>query len=329
MRRRTIVFGGAASAMLAAVGVRAQERGRAYRIAMLMPPSGPAATPYIAAAREQLAKAGFVEGRNLVIDVRYPTGYGQGGATPAAREALALKPDAILAFGTAYTHAAVGAAGNVPVIFTWVADPLGPGFVKDLARPGGNVTGVVNRYFELGAKRLELLRELLPSAKRVAFVAGFFDAFAERALQQAQGAAKQLDFELVRVESGGAWTGVIDSSIQRGAQAAMIIVPFGPFGMKLSLEEVVRKSVEHRFPVIFADVDAVEGGGLLAYANRFVEEVRRAAAMVGRVLRGENPSEMAVDQSARFELAINLKTAGAIGLKIPQSLLLRADRVIE
>lgn len=329
MRRRTVVFGGAASAMLAAAGVRGQQAGRAYRIAILMPPSGPAATPYIAAARERLAKAGFVEGRNLVIDVRYPTSYGQGAAAPAAREALALKPDAILAFGTAYTQAAVRVAGNVPVIFTWVADPLGPGFVKDLARPGGNVTGVVNRYFELGGKRLELLRELLPSAKRVAFVAGFFDAFAERAFHEARTAAKQLEFELVRVQSGGAWTGVIDSSIQQHAQAAMISIPFGPFGMRLSLEEVVRKSMEHRFPVIFADADAVEGGGLLAYANRFVEEVGRAAGMAGRVLRGENPAEMAVDQSARFELVINLKTARAIGLKIPQSMLVRADRVIE
>jgi putative ABC transport system substrate-binding protein len=329
MRRRTVVLGAAAGAMLAASGARAQQPGRKYRVGMIISAGGLAGRSYVAAAHEQLAKHGFVEGRNIDVDVRIPSGFGPGPALAAAREVVAGKPDVVLSFGTALTEAAIKAADGIPVVFFWVADPLGPGFVKDLAKPGGNVTGVSNRYFELTVKRLELARELLPSAKRVAMVAVFFDPFVERTMQIAQRAAEHLGLDLLRIASGGQWGGVIESSQKAGAQAALMLVPFTPFGARLSLEEVIGRSIEGRFPVVFAEVEAVDAGGLLSYSNRFTNEVRRGVDMLVRVLRGEDPGALAVDQSARFELAVNLRTARAIGLMVPPSLMLRADRVIE
>lgn len=330
MRRRTVVLGGAASAMLAAVPVRAQQPGRTYKIGILMPASGLGAAAHISAAREQLASHGFVDGRNLSIEVRHPSAFGPSAGAAAARELLALKPDAILTLGTALTRAALAAAKTpVPIIFTWVGDPLAYGLVKDLGRPGANVTGVTNRFFDLFVKRLELARELLPSANRVAMIAGFFDSVLRRGMDLAHPVADRLGFNLVEVEAGGGWGGVIKRSIDAGAQIALVLTPFAAFGMGLTGEDVVRQTIAHRYPVILADVEAVEGGGLMSYATRFDDEVRRAADLLARVLRGAKPGELAVDQASRFELAINLKTSRAIGLKMPQSLLIRADRVIQ
>ena len=329
MRRRTVVLGGAAGAMLAATLLRAQQPGRQYRVGLLPPLSGLGARPYVSALREQLAKHGFVEGRNLSIDVRHQVSFGAVPAMAAASELLALKPDVLLTLGTPLTRAAATATDAVPIVFAWVADPLAFGIIKELARPGGNVTGVTDRNFELTIKRLELVRELLPSAKRVAMVAGYFDAVLERMMKFAYGAAEKLEFQLVRIEAGTSWANVPQSAIDAGAQAALVMTPFAYFGLRYAEEEIVRHSNERRFPLVFANVETVETGGLVSYATRLDDNLRRAANLVARVLRGDRPADLPVDQAARFELAINLKTARAIGLKIPKSLLVRADRVIE
>lgn len=329
MRRRTIVLGGAASAMLAAAGVRSQQPGRTYRVGFLPPLAGLGAQPYVTALREELAKHGFVAGRNLTIDVRYQAGFGAVPAMAAARELLALKPDVLLTLGTSLTRAAATASDAVPIVFSWVADPLSIGIVSDLARPRGNVTGVTDRNLEMTIKRLELLRALLPSAKRVAMVAGYFDSLLDRMLQNALGAADKLGFHLVKLEAGTAWAHVPQSAIDAGAQAASLMTPFAYFGMRHAAQEIVRHSTERRFPLVFANVETVEAGGLASYATRLEDNLRRGANLVARVLRGDKPGDLPIDQAARFELAINQKTAQAIGLKIPQSLLLRADRVIE
>lgn len=328
MRRRTVVWSGAASAMLTALPLRAQNSDRSFRIGVLMPVAGLAGAPYIAAAREQLAQRGFVQGRNLSIDIRIPD-FGSRAGTAAARELIALKPDALLVLGTPLTQSALAATDAVPVVFTWVADPLASGIVKDLARPDRNATGVTNRFFELTAKRVELVRELLPPARRLAMASNYFEATLETAMQFAQRAADRVRLELVRVEVGGSWANSIESSIKAGAQAMLAMTPFEFFGMRLAADAVVADSIQRRFPTIFSNVETVETGGLASYATRLSSDVRRAADMLALILRGQKPGRLAVDQAARFELAINLKTARAIGLKIPPSLLLRADRVIE
>jgi putative ABC transport system substrate-binding protein len=329
VRRRTIVLGAAASAVLAATGARAQQPGRMYRVGVLTSVAGLAGAPYLSALREQLGKHGFVDGRNLGIDVRVPDSFGSQAAAAAARELIARKPDAILSMGTTLTQGALASTGTIPVVFTWVSDPLGSGLLKDLAKPDRNATGATNRNFELTAKRIELVRALLPVAKRLAMATNYFDPVLEQAMSHAQRAAEQVGIELVRVEVGGSWANGVESSRKAGAQAMLALTPFRFFGLRFAEEDVVRQSIEQRYPVTFSNVETVNVGGLASYATRLTDDIRRAADLLARVLVGVKPQELSVDQAARFELAINLKTARAIGVPIPQSLLLRADRVIE
>jgi putative ABC transport system substrate-binding protein len=189
------------------------------------------------------------------------------------------------------------------------------------------VTGVSIRFFELAAKRLELVRELLPSAKRVAVASGVFDSVLEAAMVFVQRASEQLGLELVRVE--GPLAHAIRASTKTGAHAVSLMAPFAVLGQLSTAAEVVRHSIEQRIPAIFPDVESVELGGLMSYATNLSDDLRRGADLLARVLRGERPGDLPIDQSSRFELAVNLKTARAMSLAIPQSLLVRADRVIE
>jgi putative ABC transport system substrate-binding protein len=314
--------------MLAAAGVHAQQAGRHYRVGVVSPGSALRAGRYLTAFREQLAKRGFVEGRNLTIESRTPVG-GSESALRAARELVAGKPDALFACTTTMASAAHAATDSIPVVFAWVGDPVRSSIVADYAKPGGNVTGVSNRYFELTAKRLEVVRELLPNAKRVAMLTAFEEAVIEEGMKVAHGAAKSLGIELVYGIAGFDWRSAMDVAVKQGAQAVSLLFSFSAVGMRFTAEQVIELTAERRIPAIFHDSETVELGGLMSYGTNLADDIRRAADLLARVLRGERPGELAVDQSARFELAINLKTARAIGLKIPQSLLVRADRVIE
>jgi putative ABC transport system substrate-binding protein len=327
MKRRALLVGGAASAALAATRVLAQHPGRNYRIGVLFP-FPDSVEKYLPVLRERLATHGFTEGRNLSIASRYALTNAD-----AAPELIELKPDAIFTFTAAATQVALAATNSVPIVFTAVADPVASGIVKDYARPGGNATGVSNRDFELAVKRLELIRELLPAAKRVAVAAAdVFGPFEESFLRLAKAPAERLGIELVRAEAGGeggSWSYTMQASVNAGAHAVLILTPFSLVARRFIVDEAVRSVAEWRIPAVFADVGAVEIGGLMSYATDPIDDLRRGADLLARILRGEKPANLPVDQAARFELAINLKTARSLGLKIPQSLLVRADRVIE
>jgi putative ABC transport system substrate-binding protein len=314
--------------MLAVSGARARAAARTYRVGLLSPLSGLAAGAYTAAFREELAKHGFMEGRNLVIESRSPLPGFQAGLQ-AARELLAFKPDALFATTTVLSQAAHAATGSVPVVFAWVGDPVHSGLVKSFAKPGGNVTGVSNRYFELVAKRLEILRELLPRAKRVAVMAAVMDGAGEEAMKAAQRAADALGFQLVLIVAGIDWRSAIERAAKEGAQAVSLLFPFFAYGMRITAEQFVRSIAERRIPAIFHDSETVEIGGLMSYGTNLASDVRRAAGLLARVLRGERPGGLAIEQASHFELALNLKAAHAIGVKSPPPLLTRADRVIE
>lgn len=329
MKRRALLAAGAASAALVATRSVAQQTARGFRVGVLSPFTGLAAGPYLSVLRDHMAKHGFVEGRNLTLDVR-SADVGSRSAADAAGEIVALKPDAMIAFSTQPAAGALTASATVPIIFAWVADPVRTGLVKDLAKPGGNVTGVTNRYFELGVKRVELLRELLPSAKRVAAIAGYFDPLLESVgMPLVQSAADRAGFELVRIQAGGVWESVVPAAVQARVQAALVMTPFAVFGLLTTAGHVARSAMERRLPTVFSDLESVDLGGLMAYATNLSEDVRRAADLLARVLKGEKPAALPVDQASRFELGINLRTARAIGLAVPRSLLVRADRVIE
>ena len=323
MRRRTLLAAACALALPAPFSVLAQQARRKYRVGVLLP-TKLLAVERLAAVRERLASHGFIEGRNLSIDMRYPASWTQASRESAARDVIALQPDAMLTTTTILTRTAQAATSSVPIVFAWVADPVASGIVTEYARPGGNTTGFSLRFFELTAKRLELLHELLPSAKRVAAVSrAWDDPPIETAWRSAQATAQRLGVELVRLDARAFPPRSTD------AHAFLILDPFGVFGMSSAMREIIRYTVEQRIAAIFADVESVEAGGLISYATNLHDDLRRGADLLARVLRGDRPAELPVDQAARFELAVNLRTARAIGVKVPQSLLLRADRVIE
>ena len=275
--------------------------------------------------RERFAALGLVEGRNLEIDVRYAR------TNPdAAQDLLAKKPDAIFAATDDAVRAAQVATKSTPIVFVWVADPVLSGFVQAYGRPGGSTTGVANRYYELTAKRLELICELLPGVQRVGMVGRLHDPVGKEALRSAQEAAKRLKIELVfPANVAWDWTNTTERLTAAGAQAVCISASYAMLGDRGIAENAVRAVAQARIPAIFAETETVEMGGLISYATGRNDELRRAVDLLVRILRGDKPAGVPVEQVARFELAVNLKTARALGVKVPQSILVRADRVIE
>ncbi len=324
-RRRFLLAGGA---LLIASRAAAQQSGRHYRVALLTP-FGASGDQYLRALRERLAAQGFVEGANLTL-VSRSAGADRALARQHVADLVPSKLDAVFSLSTLLTLGAQDATKSVPIVFAWVADPVLSGIVTDYRRPGGNTTGVTNRYFEVLAKRLELVREILPGAKRVVVLAGFFDATLQAAMKIAEPEAERLGLKLERQEAGRfGWAETLAEVATSGADVAFIVTPFALFGMKAQAQETVRVALEKRIPVVYSDRESVELGGLVSYVTNPVEDVRRGAELLARVLKGESPATLAVDQASRFELALNLKTAKALGLKIPHSVLLRADKIIE
>jgi len=298
-----------------------------YRIGALFGGSAETAQRYRAAFVDQLASHGFVEGKNL--EIRYgPSTPGYSDSEQFVTAILALKPDAIFTCYTPATRGAQSATRTVPIVFSWVADPIVAKLVQSYAHPGGNITGVSTRFGDLLVKRLELAHELLPSARRVA-ITWASGAHYERTAPPLRSAAKRLGIELIEL---GFPTGWEDSVARAASQGAEAVVPFAWFGFPGIREEgelMVRSALKHRMPVIFAGPEMVEAGGLVSYGTDLIVSLRRGADLLARVLRGERPADLPVDQAARFELVLNLRTAKAMDLNVPQSILLRADRVIE
>jgi putative ABC transport system substrate-binding protein len=326
MNRRHILVAAAATLMPRAA--RPQPSSKTFRVIVLHSapiPSG----PYHAALKERLAVHGFVEGKNLVLDTPVISTTRLNVRQDSAK-AFAKKPDAILAFTPNLTDDAILQAPTLPLVFVWVGDPVKVGLAKSYARPGGNTTGVSNRLAEVAIKRLELLRELSPSIKRVAVIGSTFQPEAEAAMAGLRASAPQLGFDLIEVS-----TSVLlqlpdlRRAIQSGAQAMLPLHVYSAYGARFSGEEVVRLCTAHRIPAIFAESELVEAGGLMSYGTNLVEDVRRAADMLAKVLRGAKPGDIPIDQASQFELAVNLKTALEMKIRIPPAVLARASRVIE
>jgi putative ABC transport system substrate-binding protein len=321
-RRRFLI---ATSALLGAPIARAQQPGRRYGVGAMIGVGGKAMHAYLSVLKERLATHGFFEGRNLRIDAR--------GATEqfhedreTVRELLAAKPDALFTCLSRVTQAALAATKTVPVVFVWVPDPVESGIIKDYARPGGNATGVTTRSAELLVKRLELVRELVPGVKRVV-VHGLMRLQDPSLFSPFRKAAAELGITLLGSATRLMGAATLDGLISDGAEA---ILPLDLYALQpLATTELIRLAAEKRIPVIYADAAAAENGGLISYGTSLVEDITRGADMLARVLKGAKPAELPVDQAARFEMVVNLKTARALGLKVPQSVLLRADRVIE
>lgn len=326
MRRRTFTLGLSALAGAMAVPASAQRARRTYRVGALLGGGQETMHQYRNALSEQLATHGFVEGANLDLDARGSTTVFHEDRG-VAREFISAKCDAILVCGTRPTQAVQAATKTVPIVFTWVSDPIASGLVKTYATPGANVTGVSNRFAELAVKRVELARELLPKAKRIAVLVYYGDTlyrqgFAERLRK----AAVQLQFEIMEME-GLQWASLVEEAVQRGAEA---ILPTDDFvGNRLTGDSVLQAVNRLRIPAIFANRASAEAGGLVSLGTNPEYDIRRGADLLARVLKGASPATLPVDQATRFELVLNLKTAREIGVAVPQSVSLRADRLIE
>lgn len=289
-------------------------------------PSG----PYHKALKERLAIHGLVEGKNLILDAPLLTSTGFDYMRQDLAKMLKQMPDALFTFTPRITDSALAEAPSVPLVFVWVDDPVKAGLVKDYARPGGKATGVTNRFAEVAGKRLELLRELAPAIRRLAVVGPLYQPEGQAALATIRPVARRLAFDVIEI---GAYAGQLTLEIQRairnGAEAVLPLYVFSMFGYQGVGEEVVRLCATHRIPAIFSELEMVEAGGLVSYGTSLVEDVRRGADMLAKILRGTEPAEIPIDQASQFELAVNLRTARQMKIRMPPTVLARASRVIE
>jgi putative ABC transport system substrate-binding protein len=277
-----------------------------------------------------LRDLGYIEGRNIVIEIRDAGGKLE--QLPAlAAELVALKVDVILAGGTAQALAAMEATKTIPIVFTATVDPVADGLVTSLSRPGGNVTGVSSLSSELVGKCLELLKQAVPGISRVAVLwhPGTLGERTEKdMLKAADVAARALGVRLQFVEARGPADFDRAFSEMTRARAGALTVWTSPM-FNTQRRRLVDLAAKNRLPAVYPWGEAVDAGGLMAYGANAADAFRRAATYVDKILKGAKPGDLPVEQPTKFELVINLKTAKALGLTIPQSLLLQADEIIQ
>ena len=323
--RRTFI-GGVASALLAApLAAHAQQAGKVFRIGILetIPAAQNAAN--LDALRKGLRELGYVEGRNLIIEYRSADGRAER-FPELASELLRLKADLIVTRGTPAARAAMGATATIPVVMATMGDPRA--MVASFARPGGNITGVTTFSTELTAKRIELLKELVPNLSRVALLHNMGNPAAPPEWEETKTAARSLGLqaELLDVRSEGDLGRAFERAVRQHVNALLI----GADGLtQLHRQMIVDLVARNRLAASYPAREFVEAGGLIAYAVNYPDLYFRFASFVDRIFKGAKPAELPVEQPTKFELVINLKTARALGLTIPQSLLVRADEVIQ
>ena len=277
--------------------------------------------------REGLRELGYVEGRNILIEYRWAEGrYERFPALIA--ELIAMKVDVIVTAGTPASLAVKKATTSIPLVMAAVGDPIGVGLVASLARPGGNATGLSAIAPELEGKRLELLREVVPKLSHIAVLWNPDNPFHAGSLKEARAAAQVLGIkvQLLGVRVSEEFPAAF-AAILRERPGALLVLADRIFLHNRA--RIVDFEAKHRLPGVYAYRELVEAGGLMSFGPSYAGMHRRAAYYVDRILKGAKPADLPVEQPTRFELLINLKTAKALGLTIPQSLLLRADEVIQ
>jgi putative tryptophan/tyrosine transport system substrate-binding protein len=331
MKRREIItlLGAAATWPLAA---RAQQSGRMARIGVLMglPEGDPEGEKWARALLETLLQLGWIHDKNVRIDLRW------GGTDPdrmqkLAKELIDLQPDVIEVTTTPATAAVLRQTRTIPVVFSIVSDPLGSGFVQSFVRPGGNATGFVNIEASVAGKWLALLKELVPHASRARII--FNPKTAPQAdyylkLLAAAAPALTLTLDVVRVDSADRIAAAVNE-LAGQSNVGIVLIPDIFIGAKAQTDLIISLTARHHIPTVYFAPYMVRDGGLISYGVDFSDLQRRAARYVDRVLKGANPQELPVQLPTRFELTVNLKTARALGLEIPATLLGSADEVIE
>jgi putative tryptophan/tyrosine transport system substrate-binding protein len=326
-RREFITLLGGAAAW--PVAARAQQGERMRRIGVLMPfaEDNPVGQARLAAFRQGLLQLGWADGRNVRIDSRW--GAGDASLTRTyARELVALAPDVVMAVSSGAVAPLREVTRTVPIVFAVVADPLGAGYVENLAQPGGNVTGFLGYEYTLSGKWLELLKEIAPRVTRAAVLRDSAVAAGPAQFAVIQAVAPSLGVELRPADMRNA--GEIERAITAfaGSSNGGLIVTGSP-SATIHRNLIITLAARHQLPAVYYDRFYVTGGGLISYGADYLDECRRAAGYVDRILKGEKPSDLPVQAPTKYELVINLKTAKTLGLDVPATLLARADEVIE
>lgn len=328
-RREVITMLGAAAAGWPLPG-RAQQSDRMRKVGVLMGAvaNSPHGQARIAAFQQGLQQFGWTEGRNVQIDTRWPAAGNADEIRTYAVELLALTPDVILATGSISMAPLLQTTRAVPIVFVQVVDPVGSGFVDSLARPGGNATGLTNFEYGLSAKWLELLKQIAPGVTRAAVLRDPTAAAGIGQFGAIQTAAPSLGVEVSPINLRDA--DEIERAVTAFARGSNggIIVP-GSALANVHRDLIVALAVRHKLPAACANRVYVTAGGLISYGVDTFDQYRRAAGYVDRILKGEKPADLPVQLPTKFELVINLKTAQALGLTVPPSLLARAEEVIE
>jgi putative tryptophan/tyrosine transport system substrate-binding protein len=329
MRRRDFItlIGGAAAAWPIAAHPQQSERMRRIGVLVVSAKDDPDTAARVAGFRQSLERLGWVEGRNIRIDYRYAAGQTER-FQPRAKELIALQPEAILAHSTSIAAALQRESRTIPIVFTNVSDPVGSGFIASLARPGGNLTGLLNFEATITGKWLAMLKEIAPGVTRAALMANRkttpFDYF----VRSGQTAAPSLGIELVPSDVENA------ADIERTV-ASFARVPGGSLVVPpdattfVHRDHVIGSAARHRLPAVYSARHFVDAGGLMSYGTDRADVFRQAASYVDRILRGDRPADLPVQAPTKYETVINLKTAKALDLTVPPGMLVAADEVID
>jgi putative ABC transport system substrate-binding protein len=318
---------GLGAMILSAAVAAAQPPARAARLGVLDAGTASAQTVRYEAFRHGLNELGYVEGRNIVIEYRYAEGKPE--RLPAlAAELVRLNVDLILTYGDQAVLAAKQASQTIPIVVALVGDLVGPGYVASLARPGGNITGLTTLHSELSAKRLELLKTAFPKVSRVAMLGNPTNAGNVAGFKESEVAARALRIHVVPLDVRRAddFESAFVTALRARADALIADADAVLLTHRARIAEFAAKN---RLPAIYANQDYMDAGGLMFYGPNIADMYRRAATYVDKILKGAKPADLPIERPNKLEFVINLKTAKALGLTIPPSLLSRADRVIE
>jgi putative tryptophan/tyrosine transport system substrate-binding protein len=304
----------------------AQQQGKVPTIGLLVAGTPSSHRQWVAAFVQRLRELGWIEGRTVAIEYRYGEGR-TGRFAEIAAEFVALKVDVIVTSATVPALAAKQATSTIPIVVAAANDPVGTGLVASLARPGGNVTGFSLQVTDLAGKRLELLREIVPTLRRLGILADIVNPGAVLEMHEVQEMARTLGMEVAApdVQRPEDIAPALESL--KGRVDALYVVP-DPL-VSISRARINTLALAARVPTVHGNREQVEGGGLMSYGTSFPDLFQRAADYVDEILRGANPADIPVEQPTKFELVINLKTAKALGLDLPPTVLARADEVIQ
>ena len=327
--RRKLIVALGASALATPFGSIAQQQGKVWRVGVLWERKRDlSSVDRIDDFKAGMRDFGYMEGRDYTIEYRFPQDGNLARLPALAAELVNLQVDVIMSSGTPSAVAASKATREIPILIVTVGDPVGSGLAATLARPGGNVTGLTSITTELYSKRLDLLRQLLPGMRRVGFLYNPDNGNDALVLRQFELDCEKLGFKALPAPVRMAEEIVPAFNTLRRDKAQSTIVTSGATNLAWR-ESIIEQAAKHRLPAIYGQSIFVEAGGLISYSSHISDLYRRSAAYVAKIFKGAKPGDLPIEQPLKFELVINLKTVKALGIKIPDVIMLRADKVIE